>query len=260
LEVSLKSQYRAQSKLDGQKTPCHPVLNLNSEFDRISSVWLVNEGAIEGWLERLQAALSANDPCYWLLLARLTEMTLVCAGRYADGCEFAAAGDLLVNPREIRVHIAGDTPCAVVKLRHGALSGQLHTTPEPHLDFIRKMRQTAAVEIVKAPLLTFLTAMLESSGLFSLCYLDKVRGRMQQIADTIGFLCSWQVADVAELHRKIGAEALETGQFVQSHLCNFDLNLFAALGHDVQCLATDITAPSDFLDPAALLVRAYELH
>jgi hypothetical protein len=256
----LEPQYRAQSKVTGLAQPYHPVLGLNAELDRITTGWLVNETAIEGWLDRLQASASVNDPCFWLLMARLTELAVVCTGRYADACELAAAGDLLVNPREIRVHFHGDTPSAVVKHRRGALSAQFNTTRAPHLDFIRRMRQTAAVEIVKAPLLTFLTDMLETSGLLSACYLDKVRARMNRIAETIGFLCSWQVADAVDLNQRLGAATRETRQFVQSHLCNFDLNLFEALGHDVQCLATDVAASCDFLDPAILRLRSYELH
>ncbi len=251
---------RALSNQIGKATPFNPALDLNAELNRITNGRLVNETAIEGWLARLQATVSVNDPCFWLLLARLTELAVVCTGCYADACELAAAGDLLVNPREIRIHINGDTPYTVVKHRHGALSVQLNTTRAPHLDFIRKMRQTAAVEIVKAPLLTFLTEMLEISGLLSACYLEKIRGRLNRIAETIGFLCSWQVADAADLHQRLGAASRETRQFVQSHLCNFDLNLFVALGHDVHSVATDITAPSDFLDPAMLLLRSYELH
>ncbi|MCP3952708.1 MAG: hypothetical protein GY697_10910 [Desulfobacterales bacterium] len=256
----MEPQYQEQSKSTGLTRSYHPGLDLNTELDRITTGRLVNEKAIEDWLDRLQAIISANDPCFWLLLARLTELAVVCTGRYADACELAAAGDLLVNPREIRVHFTGDTPFAVVKRRHGSLSAQLNTTRAPHLDFIRKMRQTATVEIVQAPLLTFLTDMLATSGLLSMCYLEKVRGRMNRIADTIGFLCSWQVADATDLHRRIVAETRETRQFVQSHLCNFDLNLFAALGHDVQRLANDVTASSDFLNPAMLRLRSYELH
>ncbi len=256
----MEPQCREQSKVTGPAHSYHPVLDLNAELDRITTGQLVNETAIEDWLDRLQASASVNDPCFWLLLARLTELAVVCTGRYADACEWAAAGDLLVNPREIRVHFHGDRPAAVVKHRRGALSAQFNTTRAPHLDFIRRMRQTAAVEIVKAPLLTLLTDMLETSGLLSVCYLDKVRERLNRIAETIGFLCSWQVADAVDLNQRLGAATRKTRQFVQSHLCHFDLNLFVALGHDVQRLATDVTATSDFLDPAIVRLRSYELH
>jgi len=256
----LEPQYQEQSHVTGSAQSYPMVLDLNAELDRITTGRLVNETAIEGWLDRLQASASVNDPCFWLLMAKLTELAVVCTGRYADACELAAAGDLLVNPREIRVHFHGDKPTAVVKHRRQALSTQFNSTRAPHLDFIRRMHQTAAVEIVKAPLLTFLTDMLETSGLLSACYLDKVRARMNRIAETIGFLCSWQVTDAVDLNCRLGAATRETRQFVQSHLCNFDLSLFVALGHDVQRLASDVTASSDFLDPAILRSRSCELH
>ncbi len=256
----MEPQYREQPQVTGPAQSYHAALDLNAELDRISTGRLVNETAIEGWLDRLQATAPVNDPCFWLLMARLTELAVVCTGRYADACELTAAGDLLVNPREIRVHFHGDKPSAVVKHRRGALSAQFNTTRAPHLDFIRRMRQTAAVEIVKAPLLTFLTDMLETSGFLSARYLAKVRARLTCIAEAIGFLCCWQVADAVDLNQRLGAATRETRQFVQSHLCNFDLSLFVALGLAVQCLATDVTASSDFLNPAVLRLRSYELH
>ena len=136
----MESQHPARQKLNTESRPSHPVLNLNAEFDRITSGWLVNERAIESWLEQLQTTVSANDPCYWLLMARLTELAIVCAGRYADACEFAAAGDLLVNPREIRVHVSGRRPTAVVKQRRGALTAQFAGTQEVRESLIRWFR------------------------------------------------------------------------------------------------------------------------
>lgn len=256
----MESYCREQTKTTGAKRPFNSVLSLNAELDRLADGRLVNETAIEGGLDQLQAAASLNDPSFWLLIARLTELALVCAGRYADACELAAAGDLLVNPREIRIHFFGDAPSVVVKHRRGALSAQLNKSRAPHFEFIRNMRQTATVEIVKAPLLTFLVDMLETAGLMNPCYLDKVRDRMNRIADTIGFLCSWQVTDAVDFARRLDATTGETRRFVLSHLCGFDLNLFEALGRDVQCLAADITASSGFLDPAMLLLRSHELY
>jgi len=239
----------------GQKRASDPVLALNHELDRITTGRLINESAIETWLDRLQADVSANDSRFWLLMARLAELAIVCAGRYADGCEFAAAGDLLVNPRQIRVHFFGDTP-PEVKHRRGALSTQFNAAGLLRDDFIRWFRQAAAVEIVKTPLLTFFTEMLATSGAVQGLYLENLSQRVDRIAETLGFLNSWQVNDVVDFHRRLDAATPETRHFVRSHLCRFDLDLFTDLGRDVLNLTADPMASSLFLAPASHPLRS----
>lgn len=248
-------EYLEPARFGGRQRPFDSLLALNHALDRITTGRLVNEPAIEAWLEQLQTDVSANDPCFWLLLARLTELAVVCAGRYADACEFAAAGDLLVNPRQIRVHFSGDTP-PVVKHRHGALSEQFNAARVPYQDFIRWFPRSAAVEIVKKPLLTFFTERMETSGMLHVAYLDNLRTRIGRIAETLGFLSSWQVTDAADFQRRCDAAGPETRRFVRSHLCNFNLNQFSALGRDVRRLVVDRTASSDFLVPAVYSLRA----
>lgn len=56
-------------------------------------------------LEQMEFHCSEIAEVYWLIYARLFELALLCAGNYADHFEFAAAGDLLVNPRLIVIHL-----------------------------------------------------------------------------------------------------------------------------------------------------------
>ncbi len=227
--------YRENSKISGRRNLFGPALQLNGLLENDASSGLINERSIETRLECLQSDVSGADPCFWLLMARLTELATVCAGRYADGCEFTAAGDLIVNPREIRVHVCRATPSTVIKNRHGALSAQFNTLQRPQDEFKKWFQKTAVIEIVKAPLLTFFLETLETSQFFSEDYLDNVRWRMGRIAGTLAFLGSWHIADAADLHRKLSAATPETRQFVESHLCQFDLNHFTAMGQEMHC-------------------------
>ena len=76
----------------------------------VAAPYVVNEGRIEDWLDELEMQNNEKNPVYWLLLVRLNELALLCAGNYADNCEFSAAGDLLLNPRKMMVHFNDTKP------------------------------------------------------------------------------------------------------------------------------------------------------
>ena len=98
------------------------ITRINAELERAVSPHLMTEKTVEScWSQARQ--LKGDGPSYWLLLVRLTEAALLCAGNYADNCEYEAAGDFLVNPREILVHRRGDGR-STTKNRHGRLSEQ----------------------------------------------------------------------------------------------------------------------------------------
>ena len=113
--------------------PAQPLLRLNALLDAAILPYEVNEGQIENWMNTLEASSAKDGPIYWLLWIRLMEAALLCAGNYVDNCEFSAAGDLLVNPRSIRIYIDGVRE-PVNKKRHLALTDQFNAvakTPTP---------------------------------------------------------------------------------------------------------------------------------
>lgn len=71
------------------------------------SVWARNETIIANRIHQAFQLKIHNQRIFWLTLARITELAIYQAGVYADACEFAAAGDLLVNPRCITIHLKG---------------------------------------------------------------------------------------------------------------------------------------------------------
>jgi hypothetical protein len=83
------------------------LLNFNDQLDEKSNVFSLNEGALEGLIDRLDSLVSNKEEMYWLTLARITELVLLCAGNYANNGEFGLMGDLLLNPRLVLIHIRG---------------------------------------------------------------------------------------------------------------------------------------------------------
>jgi len=168
---------------------------------------------------------------YQLTLARIAELTLICAGNYADNLEFTAAGDLLVNPRCIRVHIDGVKE-PVNKIRHLALTDQFDGVAETESEIISWLGKNIHLEIAKKPLVPDLYERLKSAGVLSSKYLDSVCQRMNKIADVIGFLAACNLSDVQRLYQRFQSADKES-HFIKSNLCNFNFDTFFALGHEI---------------------------
>jgi hypothetical protein len=192
---------------------------------------LINENAI---VRRLHAfgELESDDPrICWLTLARINELAIMLAGAYADGCEFQAAGDLLVNPRRIDVYRQGcDRP--VAKDRHRALSDQFAGVIGDENPVKWLCRETFT-HIHEPALLPQLRQLFSAAGVMSGEYLQGVDRRMRQVADTIAFLRAWQVQESLDLSRRLEAASPGDREILEAHLCRFDRQIFDALGADI---------------------------
>jgi hypothetical protein len=81
------------------------LLNYNRSLEEVSFPGYLNEKFLEQKVGELEEIGPIDGELCCLTFARLNELTLLCAGNYADTLEFTAAGDLLVNPRLTLVHI-----------------------------------------------------------------------------------------------------------------------------------------------------------
>ena len=226
--------------------PNESLKRLNDALDEVAVPYVVNESRIENWLDELEMQKDEKNPAYWLLLVRLNELALLCAGNYVDNCEFSAAGDLLLNPRKIMVHF-NDTKQSVIKKRHYSLSEQFGREGQSRKFVLQQLADNATIETKRPPLLPQLFRIMQYSGRVSLSYLELANTRMKRIAETIGFLASWQIPDATELYRRISEATPEAGAFVESNLCRFKNDLFFAIGNDVHRVASDPKYRSDFL-------------
>ena len=203
-------------------------------------------------LEQLEPDCPGNNVMYWLSYARLFELALLCAGNYADHFEFAAAGDLFVNPRFILIHFKSGCN-AVKKDRHRKLSEQFRYVAGKRGAVVRWLKEETVPEIVERPLLVHMHEQMARSGYLSEEYLALVERRMERIADAIGFLASWHLADTSAFYLRIQCASPSEKSFIESNLCRFDKGIFLELGRDVREVAADPYQKSRF-------VRHHTLH
>lgn len=140
-----------------------------------------------------------------------------------------------------------DRKRSVIKKRHYSLSEQFGKQGQSRKCVLQRLADNATIETKRPPILPQLFRIMQYSGRVSLSYLELANTRMKRIAETIGFLASWQISDATELYRRISEATPEAGAFVESNLCRFKNDLFFAIGNDVRQVASDLKYRSDFL-------------
>lgn len=222
------------------------IFELNRVLTQLDVPYDINAPAIERYLAELEWCGSPGEPVYWLMMARLMEMALLCAGNYADNSEISAAGDLLLNPREIVVRDYDHGKSRITR-RQGFLSEQ---SGQRRLPWNRcgRLLNKYSVEIVTPALLPYLAAQLESSRCITRSYLGSVRLRMCKLADTIGFLCAGALTSMETLHHYIRNDSPENKVFINANLCCFDTQTYERLGEEIESTA-DPDFKSSFIVP-----------
>jgi len=223
----------------------NPILVLNEALDNLHVPHDVNEQTIEKFLHDIKIGDTTLRPAYWLMMTRLFELSLICAGHYADNCEFSAAGDLLVNPRKILIHRKG-YPHTLVKQRHGRLTDQLNQEKKCRELVLLQVKHEVRVEISKPAILPYLFERIEKSGHIASWYLHDAQERMKKIADTIGFLSAWSLSRFEVLHHRMQKMSSKTRRFVADHQCNFDTRYFVRIGREIPRIIENPKEYSDF--------------
>jgi hypothetical protein len=203
----------------------------NAVLDREARPENLHEGFLERKLEELDGLDVGRGIPYWLTVARITELALLCAGTYADSGELAAVGDLLVNPRVTLIHVRGVSE-PFVKKRRGSLADQLrHLVPTAN-DVYEWLKANTWVEIRQEPLLPHLYRRLEQSGVVARGYLESIDRRMKRIADVVSFLAAWHLREVGDTGGGLRHLPRQAWEFVEENLCRFDRTLFVGLGEE----------------------------
>jgi hypothetical protein len=196
------------------------------------TVGLPNEALLIRRLDVLLDFEVRESPLFWLSLARLTELALKLAGDYADSCDFQAAGDLLVNPRQIDVFVKGHAD-PIRKQRHAGLSEQFADVIAD-ADPAVWLRQHTVLHLRTSALLPQLFQMLAESGVMASDYVASIEKRMCRIADAITFLNAWGISNYTAMrHRWTVADAGDR-ELIMGHLCRFTLHRFAEMGDDIE--------------------------
>lgn len=222
------------------------LIDVNSSLDQNCSPFNLNEHYLEHQLEIIRQIPSNAEKTYWLTIARLNELALLCAGNYADSGELQAAGDLLVNPRSILVH-SRQSAQPTTKERHGALSEQFSFSGKSREETLEWLAKECFFEIKEQPLLPLLYGMLENSGCIRRDYLKFAAKRMKTIASVITLLAAWHLPDDMSLCERLRVAGECDKEFVSSNLCKFDDRTFRRLGNELHKTIINSNYQSEFL-------------
>jgi hypothetical protein len=228
------------------KSDAGALIDYNYSLQKDCLVSSLNEELLEHKVSELEEIDSLREGPYWLTFARLHELALFCAGNYANNFELTAAGDLLLNPGLIAVHVRGRSE-PVVKNRHSRLTRQFRRAGGTKTEVIQWLKKETLLEIKKGPLLPYLYENLKSSGYVSQQYLSSIDSRMRRIADAIVHLWSWHLPNRNDVLHGLHHANQSEKQFIESKLCQFDMRAFHDLGHDFHRIIQDEGYKSRFL-------------
>lgn len=224
----------------------HPMLILNEALDTLHVPYAVNEQIIENFLQSLKAHDTSFGPAYWLMMTRLFELSLICAGHYADSCEFSAAGDLLVNPREVLIHRKG-FPFPQVKQRHVRITEQLNQQKKCRELVLSQAKYEVMVELAKPAILPYLFERIGQSCRIASWYLNDAQERMKRIADTIGFLSAWSLSGFEVFHHRLQKMSTKMRRLIADHQCNFNSLYYTRMGLEIRRIIENPEEYSEFL-------------
>lgn len=222
------------------------VFRFNERLESEAELSTLNESLLETRLRDLDDMGPVDERIYCLTLARLTELTLYCAGNYADGLHFTEAGDLLVNPRLVLVTGARNGR-VYAKERHKKMSEQFRSLIGAGEDPVLWLKKEMTPRIREEALLPELLGRLKRDSCLSKGYVSSVIERMKKIAATIAFLSAWQVRDSVEFHQRLKRVGPSEWKTIESQLCRFDKKTFEELGHDLYEIAVNGRYLSRFL-------------
>lgn len=190
---------------------------------------------------------------YWLSMARVMELALLCAGNYADFGQIREAADLMVNPRYTEVHIDGIWEPVRVK-RYAKITEQFTDYAPAGTNVHTWLCDHTHLVHVKGPLIPDVYDMLKEADTLTESYLSSVYKRIQKISETMSFVIQGQRIDP---NYPISGVIPEEKEFVEANLCRYNRKTFHQLGMDIAELAQDENYRSRFLKDEALQHRFF---
>lgn len=212
------------------------ILHFNYLLDKKSNYFSLNENVLEGLLDQLDNLAPIRDVSYWLTMARINELALLCTENYANNGEITLVGDLLFNPRLTLIHVRGQNR-PIVKKRHTPLTEQFGSVAETYPEVVQWLKTKTCLEIKTEALLPYLHRKLEESGCFNKEYFNSLDKRKIQIAELTVFLASAGITESLALYRWLKNAGPTDRELMESKLCCCDLYRFIELGRQVRVKA-----------------------
>lgn len=205
------------------------ILLLNRELNESALLGRVNEPFLEARLSSLDNFHGIPEFICWLTLARLTELTLWCAGGYADAGWFTEVGDLMFNPR--KKYLARKHCSQLIELeRHKPISDQVGGEEFLRSEIVKKLKNDFRLVIETRALLPELISRLKDHSIPSEGYRRQVESRMRKISSTLCFQSTINLPEGLEVEAYLRLIDGEEKRLMVSQLCRFNLSLFHQFG------------------------------
>jgi hypothetical protein len=217
------------------------ILHFNFILDNKAKFFTLNESSLETFIDQLENLTQVKDTSYWLTLARIYELSLLCTENYANNAELTLVGDLLINPRLILVHVKGESR-PIVKKRHIPLTEQFKAVP----DVVQWLKTETSLETKKEALLPHLHQKLERSGYFCREFLDFMKDRQNKIVDLTVFLAAAGVRDSLTLYCWRQQATPETLEMAGTKFCSCNIKIYTELGRLAREFAQGSSIPENF--------------
>ena len=221
------------------------ILYFNYLLDKKSNYFFLNEDTLENLLDQLNNLVMIKDVSYWLTVARINELALLCTENYANNGELNLVGDLLLNPRLILIHLRGQNR-PLIKKRHTPLTEQFRFVAESFPEVVQWLKAETSLEIKTEALLPFLHKKLEESGYFRKEFFNFLNKRKTRIAELTGFLAAAGISDSLDLYLWRKNVRPSDRELMESRFCCCNLDRFLELGHQVRKLAQGPSMPARF--------------
>ncbi len=207
------------------------LIRYNKELEKQMDLIHLNESFLESKLEELESILSASDSIERYSLSRLTELTLFCAGNYANNNYITEVGNLMINPRLILVHIKGEQ-FPVKKERYTPLSIQFENRGTENCSVFDWLKFNTIIETVKEPILTHLLNLLEKTGC-SREYIDSVKKQMNMIVELLSYLSMARIPKGTNIEDWKSSLEKNDRRMMEDLFYRFDTTVFFDLGEKI---------------------------
>jgi len=189
---------------------CNAWFELNYRLQEEAGDFQLNIDLVEQWLMRVLNIVSPGPQCFWLFLARINELALLCASRYVDCGEFSAADAFLAEPSRVFLHV--------------------HRERKTDSRNTGRESEWIPVEMEAGPLLPCLYRLLEGSGYMTGDYLLSVSYRTYKIRQVTRMLMELGAGNMEQIAEKLSGMDMDRRKDVLSKLCLFDRRTFNELG------------------------------